>query len=163
MRNLLAQGNANPIYGVLGPRRPEAYHLTHPPAPPAWVLGPYQTNIGGCDRIQPYDLILELLDKYAARGSVVFEGVIISDNWGRVGAWLSKRSDSAIVFLDTPVSQCIGSVMARTAGAGLANVERRARVIERVRAKVVVEGKVRVIGAGRDTALSVIMGLLGWI
>src|SRR5262245_20851875 len=43
-----------PIYGLLGLRQPEAYQCVVPHVPdPVFVLGPYLTECGGCDAVQP--------------------------------------------------------------------------------------------------------------
>src|SRR5690606_34634055 len=83
IRRLFEQYNPRQRYGCLGLPRAEANELRVPRvAKPVYILGPYSTPTGGCDSIQPYDLILELMEKYAARGHVIFEGVLISSSYG---------------------------------------------------------------------------------
>lgn len=112
---MLDQYKACPIYGALGPRLPEAYELWLPKCEkPTYVLGPYLTVCGGCDRLIPYDLILTLLVKYAKRGHVVFEGVIVGSVYGRVGRLLeSWKKEAVIVWLDTSLEECIRRVEER--------------------------------------------------
>src|SRR5262245_515887 len=86
VRNLLAQCGCKPIYGVLGPRLPEAYQLMLPQ--PIYVLGPYQTPCGGCDAVQPCDLVHKLIKQYAQWGHVVFEGLLMSTFFGEIGQLL---------------------------------------------------------------------------
>jgi hypothetical protein len=55
-----------------------------------------------------------LLEKYGARGHVIFEGILISTCWGVIGEALDRRgADAAVSFLDTPLELCIERVKAR--------------------------------------------------
>jgi thymidylate kinase len=147
VRRLLADYDPQPIYGVLGVKQPEAYRLEGKGlGRPTYVLGPYRTNTGGCDRINPYDLILVLLDKYATKGSLVFEGALVSDQYGRVGAWLEQRPEvSVVMFLDTSLEQCIKNIQKRTADAGLMHVGHKHKAIARVREKMLEQKKLKVM------------------
>lgn len=104
-----------PKYSVLGPRLPEAYQLDLPKVKePVFVLGPYMTGAGGCDCIQPYELIGQLIQKYARRGHVVFEGVLMSSTYGQIGELMEQwKKDSVFVFLDTTLEQCLSRVESR--------------------------------------------------
>jgi hypothetical protein len=115
IRELMALCPHKLIYGVLGPRLPEAYLLMLPQ--PVYVLGPYLIPCGGCDRIQPFALVPPLIEKYAQRGHVVFEGLLMSTFYGEVGR-LTEAHDSVVMFLDTPLDVCIARVEARRAAAG---------------------------------------------
>jgi hypothetical protein len=108
---LLAQCPHKPIYGALG-RLPEAYALC---AQPVFVIGPYTSNCGGCDRILPFALVLQLIEKYAKQGDVVFEGLLMSTFYGDIGR-LMETQDSVVMFLDTPLEVCIARVKARRGG-----------------------------------------------
>ena len=115
VRALFQQGTVKRIYGVLGLRQPEAYQLRFPEcAADVFVLGPYQTATGGCDRIQHYERIPPLIEKYAARGHVIFEGVIVSSTYGQVGALLERWGKQAVMLtLDTPLEECVRRVNVR--------------------------------------------------
>ena len=102
------------IYGVLGPRLPEAYKLRYAPV---FVIGPYLTPCGGCDRILPFALVPQLIEKYAQQGHVVFEGLLLSTFYGDIGRLMETR-DSVVMFLNTPLEVCIARVKARRAAAG---------------------------------------------
>jgi thymidylate kinase len=115
VRALMAQCPRKAIYGIFGPRLPEAYKLTLPH--PAYVIGPYLTPCGGCDRILPFALIPQLIEKYAQQGHVVFEGLLLSTFYGDIGRLLETR-DSVVLFLDTPLELCIERVEARRRAAG---------------------------------------------
>ena len=115
IRTLMAQCPHKPIYGVLGPRLPEAYALMLPQ--PVFVIGPYTTDCGGCDRILPFALVPQLIEKYAHQGHVIFEGLLIATCYGVIGK-LMEVHESAVLFLDTPLRVCIERVKARRATAG---------------------------------------------
>src|SRR5262249_12218898 len=110
---VLAQCPHKPIYGALG-RLPEAYALC---ARQAFVIGPYTTECGGCDRVLPFALVPQLIQKYAQQGHVVFEGLLISTCYGVIGRLLEEH-DSRLLFLDTPLDVCIARVEARRRAAG---------------------------------------------
>jgi hypothetical protein len=145
---------AVPIYGALGPRRPEAYRLAVQGVhQPIFVLGPYDIETGGCDSVQPYSLILELLDKYSVRGHVVFEGSLISDNYGQVGAWLERQGQKSVVaFMETPLEECLRRVRTRRTGRGNdkefnpTNTTRRYGGVQKFRSRIEADGKMRVVG-----------------
>jgi hypothetical protein len=162
-RQLLTDFTATKIFGVLGPKHPEAYTLSVPGVrQPVFILGPYphRGNTGGCDRIQPYDLILLLLDKYSPRGHVFFEGSLISDNYGRVGDWLQARGrDAVVLFLDTPLDVCLERLRARTAHAGVKHVAKRYEAIKRVRIKFLHTGKVSVVDASPERSYGEVLKL----
>jgi hypothetical protein len=91
VRALLSASVPRPIYGLLGFRAPVAYRLTLDRCShDVFVLGPYQTNCGGCDALD-YDVVLDLISKCAPRGHVVFEGALVSSAYGRIGELLVAR------------------------------------------------------------------------
>jgi hypothetical protein len=110
---LLAQCPHKPIYGALG-RLPEAYALC---ARQVFIIGPYTSYCGGCDRILPFALIPKLIEKYAEQRHVVFEGLLISTCYGVIGQLMETR-ESVVMFLDTPLDVCIERVEARRRAAG---------------------------------------------
>jgi len=117
VRAFMALCPDKPIYGALGSRLPEAYELVLPRCDRLYVLGPYTTPCGGCDRILPFALVPQLIQKYAQQGHVVFEGLLISTCYGAIGR-LMEEHDSVVMFLDTPLEICIARVEARRAAAG---------------------------------------------
>ena len=148
IRALMEKSNVRPIFGTtFGLRCPEGYKARLPEVEAdVFVLGSYTAQCGGCDRIQPYDLILVLLNKYEQRGHVLFEGSLVSDNFGRIGEWLEARGRNAsVLFLDTPLDVCLSWLRQRTPGGGTRHVEKRFQAIRRVRQKFIDAGKVKVI------------------
>jgi hypothetical protein len=108
---------------LLGRALPEAYQLTVPGVKrPVFVLGPYDRPCGGCDNFIPYALNLDMLRKYAPRGHVLFEGLLISHSYGTVGALLetftAADEQSVVIFLTTPVERCIANVKQRRLARG---------------------------------------------
>lgn len=156
-----------PFHGLLGEKYHEAYRLNDLNLNQSlFVIGPYflakfPLTIGGCDRIQPYDNILELLNKYEPKGHVLFEGSLVSDNYGKIGKWLSDRGrDSVVAFLDTPLKECLKRLRNRTEDAGEKNVTKRFEAIQKVRKKFIKENQVRVIDISSDDGANEIRKLL---
>jgi hypothetical protein len=115
MNKFLAMHPKRPIYGMLGARLPEAYELTVKGSQaPAFVLGPYLTACGGLDTVQPYPNILKLMAKYVDEGHIIFEGLMASGVYGRIGEWMEpygKRVHN--LFLDTSFEVCLKRVLSR--------------------------------------------------
>jgi protein gp37 len=122
-RRWLQSYPTQPLYGLFGTSKPEAYECVVPGVERMlYVLGPYETPCGGCDSILPYGLILGLLRKYAARGHVLFEGLLIGDSYGSVGALLDQLSGEgvscAVIRLNTPLDECLERVQQRRSQRG---------------------------------------------
>ena len=158
-----------PLYGAaLGPRWPEAYQLKFRQSnTETFVLGPYNLPTGGCDRIQPYTLIVPLIEKYAERGHVVFEGVLIAGCWGKVGGLLERwKHHAVVVFLDTALDVCIERVRARRLERGDGrsfNPKRliaKHRTIARLKQKIESAGLVPTLSVSSERAATVVINLL---
>jgi len=110
------------VSAPIGPRpeRPEGYKVTIPGlSKPLFVVGPYATQCGGCDAIQPYDLIWPRVEAYAIRGHVLFEGALVSSSVGNIGRAMAARKKSCVVcFLDTPLEVCLYRIRQRRAAKG---------------------------------------------
>lgn len=103
-----------PIYGVLGPARPEAYRLDLGLTEPVYVLGPYP---GGASRFRYADVV-KIVDRYTQRGHVLFEGVIMGSVFGKLGRYLASQPGAHVVFLTTSAAQCVANVRARRLARG---------------------------------------------
>lgn len=168
VRALLSANPHKLCYGVLGPRYPEAYAITLPKRNRLiYLLGPYLTPTGGMDVVQPYDLIPGLISKYAVKGDVIFEGVLISKSKGAVGEHLEQWGKNAVlIFLDTPLQVCIDSVQKRRSTRGDErtlnphNLTEAFKGCQRVRKTLLGEDKLRVLDTSRDKAYELIMDLL---
>lgn len=170
VNELLKTPDIRPIYGALGSRNPEAYQLALPGVgAPVFVLGPYQrTQCGGCDSIIPFDTILDLLQKYAVKGHVIFEGVIVGSIYGRVGTLMEQWGKNAVaVFLDTTEEECIRRVQARRDSREDArafnpkNLSSKYRAVLGVKKKMLNEDIVRVETVSSDGAGQRILDILG--
>lgn len=167
VRNLFSKYKPTPIYGVLGPRDPTAYMLLDKRwGTPLYVLGPYRTGTGGCDRIQPYDLIPELIAKYAGLGHVLFEGIIITSTYGQVGELMEKfKKKSVFLFLDTSLEECLRRIEKRRGGKPrderlIKNVTDKFNTMWRIRDRIVQDNIMRVEVVNSDVAHEKIIGLL---
>ena len=169
VRSLFEQCVSKPklIRGIFGVRRPEAYELLLPKVKaPVYVLGPYVTGSGGCDSIQPYELIPELIKKYATMGHVVFEGIIVTSVYGQVGTLMEQwKKQSVFLFLDTPLEVCLARVEARRGGKGrderlIKNVTGKYNSALRVKERVLADGIMRAEVASSSNAHKTIIKLL---
>lgn len=96
-----------------GSKKPEAYDCDTPFGK-VYVIGSYENECGGCDGIQPYDRIIPLIQKYAELGHVLFEGALISNNYGTICKMsLDYGDDFVFAFLDTPLDVCIERIIKR--------------------------------------------------
>jgi len=158
VRELMNGGRPVSLYGVLGIKYPEAYRVSLPGVTqPLHIIGPYTTNVGGCDRLS-YDKIIPLLEKYEKRGHVLFEGLLVSDNYGIIGEWLTKRGHNAlIVFLDTSLAVCLERLRIRSGYDAdlrkpLTTVAMRYETIKRAKAKFEKEAKVSLLEVSSTSA-----------
>ena len=165
---LAAATSKKSLYGLLGHRTPEAYELRiEGVKKPVYVLGGYDLPTGGCDLIQPYDLLLDLLPKYAAKGHVLFEGVIVSSSYGRVGRLMEEWGQEAVMaFLDTPLETCIKNVEGRRAAKkdvrpfDPTNLTTKYNQIVKSKEKIAAEGKLRVATLNYGNGLEQVLELL---
>jgi len=97
----------------------EAYRVQPPDFnQPIYILGKYTTQCGGCDTLNA-DEQIELLHRYAPLGHVIYEGLLASEYYGRLGEASAQYGDDHVfAFLDTPIETCIERVKARRLAAG---------------------------------------------
>lgn len=120
-------------FGVRG-NRPLVYELclcspkgtpSEHPRPHLYVVGPYKTQCGGCDAITGYqDVLPPLLTKYARKGDILFEGLLISGGYGSVGRAMGRLMttgghSTVFALLDTPLELCLERVNARRRARGV--------------------------------------------
>lgn len=95
-------------------KHPHAYQLKLPNSKPLFIVGPYHVQSGGCDRLGTNNMVMRVVDQLALRGSVLFEGRMISFAYGAVGEWSKKYGDDFVfAFLDTPLTVCLERIQAR--------------------------------------------------
>lgn len=101
-------------------KRPEGYRIWMPKVSGAalFLVGPYATQCGGCDAIQPYALIWPRVLQYARRGHVLFEGALVSSSVGEIGRAMARRKDCVVGFMDTPLEECIRRIERRREARG---------------------------------------------
>jgi cytidylate kinase len=107
-------------------KHPDAYALTMPDvSPTVFVIGSYENTCGGCDAIPKQDEICERVRRYASRGHVVMEGLLMSHLFGRYAALDRELQPTPYIwaFLDTPLDLCIERVKARRDARGVAKKE----------------------------------------
>ena len=90
--------------------RPEGYRLALPGVrKPVYIVGPYETQCGGADAIQPYATIWPRVEAYAKKGHVIFEGALVSCSVGSIGeTMIASKKDCVVGYLDTPLEECSG-------------------------------------------------------
>lgn len=93
---------------IRGKKRPDGYWLAPPTARrEIFVVGPYHTACGGCDAIQPYSDILDLVSQAYSKGcDVLLEGALVSSSYGTLGVLMNQLPDPVFAFLDTPLELC---------------------------------------------------------
>ena len=79
-----------------------------------YVVGPYTTPTGGCDKIPTQDLVCDLVRRAAKMHKhVIFEGLIISHNYARYRDLAIELGDYRFVFLDTHINVCLDRIRKR--------------------------------------------------
>jgi hypothetical protein len=156
VRQLFSRYGARSIYGRLGPCKPEAYRLTGAPCD-AFVIGPYLSACGGCDRLGSMEPVLALVDKYAQRGHVIFESLLISSMYGSVGKFLaSYRKDAIVAYLTTSQERCRAQLALRQSNGrarGDASFERHYFGTLKIRKRMLNDDIVRVEDLDPDRAV----------
>lgn len=119
VRELLEEYAAEPDPGAK-PNKPFGYQFSVPGLEqPVYAVGSYVQACGGCDGIQPYSDIWPRVERYAGWGHVIFEGALISTNYGTIGKASEKYGDGFVfAFLDTPLDVCLERIKSRRAAKG---------------------------------------------
>jgi len=96
-------------------RRPLVYLVWAPE--PFFVLGSYETVCGGCDTITNYaEVVPVLLKRYAPHANLLFEGLLVSHTFGRIGELMQqmgRQHEIVFAFLDTPLAVCLARIQGR--------------------------------------------------
>lgn len=96
-------------------KQPLYYDLTFATGAKLVVLGHYEIACGGCDTISGFDLIFNMVRQHADESNVLFEGVLLNDDYLRTKALGSVD----VIFLNTTLEECLASVNARRATRGV--------------------------------------------
>jgi AAA domain len=105
-------GPAVPIERV-GKRRYEGYQV----GDSLRVVGDYRRVCGGAEGMKDVE-IERVVREYATRGSVIFEGLFITENVSRWRDLARDLGNMVFAFLQPPVEVCIARVEARRAAKG---------------------------------------------
>lgn len=150
-------------YCMPGAAKVQHYHFNRP----LYVVGPYVTACGGCDAIQPYSDIWPRVADFAQRGHVVFEGALISTNYGTIGEASEAYGDDFIfALLDTPLELCLERVRKRREAKGnmkplnTKQTETKHRNIYNMCMKIRDQFKRRVVIIDHRKPVSQLLGLL---
>lgn len=141
VRALMDLGKAVPLGDK--PSKPEAYCvLMRDLDLPVYVLGSYENQCGGMDGITSVDEQISLIHKYAKLGNVLYEGLLLSTYYGKLGAAVKQYGTNHVwAFLDTPMEVCIERVKQRRLSKGNEmpfneeNTRSRQRAIDSLRRK----------------------------
>lgn len=104
-----------------GGKRPKGYVVQLPNDRELLVVGPYHTACGGCDAVQPYSDIWEVVSCYGTScgRDVLFEGALVSSSYGTIGHNMNAWGANAVfAFLDTPLDTCLERIKQRRAAKG---------------------------------------------
>lgn len=112
------------------------------------ILGHYASPCGGCDTIGSAAAVATLIKEleegvYTIIPTVIIcEGLLLSED----SKWTSQMKDVRIIYLTTPVDQCVTQIIQRRAAVGNekplneSNTRKRVSVIERSRKKLIEKG-----------------------
>lgn len=172
VRKIKQQAQALPIYGLLGPRNPEAYSCMIDKFP-FYILGPYeQPTTAGCDYVTKKGVAatLQFLDKYVGKGrDIVLESIQLSARYSAptIGKWLEDhRSDVVAFTLTTTLQECADAISARQQKSikGVPSeppihLKAQQRMFELVTAKLLGNG-FRVEYVSRDDAVTAVLNTI---
>jgi ABC-type dipeptide/oligopeptide/nickel transport system ATPase component len=126
------------------------------------VLGHYESPCGGCDTIGSAKAVYNLINSHLQQThTILCEGLLLSEDV----KWSSQLPDLHVVFLNTPLAQCLKQIKQRREAAGNskplnpANTSNRVGVIERARRKLTDLG-VHCLRCTPDQAASVVLNLI---
>lgn len=116
VKQLMGRYKAEPLIAK-NEKKPQGYYMKTPFGD-IRVVGSYETACGGCDAIQPYDLIWPRVANYAKVGHVIFEGALISSCLGAIYEASKQYEDFVYAYLDTPLEVCLTRIKQRRAAKG---------------------------------------------
>jgi hypothetical protein len=95
------------------------YYATLPNGETVYIVGSYHNACGGCDGIQPYSDIIQLMEaaERLYQPHILLEGALVSSSYGSIGHWMNER-DGVFAFLDTPLEVCLERIKTRRAAKG---------------------------------------------
>lgn len=147
VRQFMGLGTIAPL--GTNPDRPEAYLCNGG----TYVLGSYENTCGGMDTVGTAAEVMNLLEKYAPMGNVIFEGLLQSTYYGKMGEHSKNypRNSYIYAFLDTPIDLCLERVVERRKASGRNNKFNPQLTIDKwntinhLRDKLIAQGHHRVV------------------
>lgn len=132
---------------------------------PLLIVGKYKTQCGGCDSIHTQQEIYDRVIEYAKQGHVLFEGLLLSGGYGKVGSLSEVLPDFVFATLDTPLDVCLDRVRQRRLKAGnekplnTKNTESKFKSTRQVHTRMTAEGK-RAVWIDHTNAMESVLALL---
>lgn len=132
-------------------------------------MGDYGVQQGGADTVRdPREQVFRLIDQWASGGYHVFyEGLMASNEVTRT-LEMGRRHPTHVIFLTTPLDQCVEAINARRVVRGVdepVSIKKTAEKYEelvRVRSRLRAAGIVQVHALDREAAFAHVCGLLGF-
>lgn len=131
------------------------------------IVGGYETPTGGCDNIKTVDEAYTIVRSQAEQGrDVLFEGIMVQDDVRRF-IELSAQFPTAVVYLTTPLEQCLAGIQSRRDARGddrpMKSENTKKRMDRQVRSMIprLEKASVRVVKTDRDDAVVQVASLLG--
>lgn len=87
-------------------------HCYHGLEMPLFVVGRYNVASGGCDKIYNRERQFEYIRRWAELGHVFYEGMQIANEVNRTAA-IAKEHETHVIFLSTPIEECIAAINER--------------------------------------------------
>lgn len=146
VKNFMGLENWNSRFSV-GRKKPLYYQHE---SRPIVVLGHYESACGGCDTIGSAPKVYDLIKSIPSEFHIVCEGLLLSEDVKWTHQLFRDGYDVRVIFLTTPLAQCLSQVKSRREEAGNSeplnpkNTENRVAVIERARIKLRAAGIVGV-------------------
>jgi hypothetical protein len=135
MRRVMERlGNWKPHYTEWR-KKPLWYNLVEEGGPKVVVLGHYETLCGGCDTIGSARQVYEVIQLLPQETVVLCEGLLLSEDV----KWSSQLKGLRIVYLTTPLEDCLKNIEKRRKLVGNhkpvnpANTTNRVRIIDKSR------------------------------
>lgn len=104
VRGIMSRFDVEPIQACGGPGtklKTIGYLIDAPTC--IYVPGSYEANCGGVDTIDSAQAVMDDIDEMYGQNHVIFEGLLQSTYYGKMGEWSKKYGDNFIyAWLNTP-------------------------------------------------------------
>lgn len=108
---MAVEGRKQPLYYIMGHESPDHRDLV--------VIGHYESPCGGCDTIESFDTVFELVSRFNDEGyDVLFEGVLLYCEIPRTVELVHNLNPFHVIALNTPLEECVHSINLRRAERG---------------------------------------------